>query len=159
MTLDLWAPPGAPGNPVTVFVHGGGSLAASPPRAALYDDGATFSRDGVVLVTVNDRLGAAGSLDVYVLATQIRSGAATLVAQYRARHPRASPGERGPSPLGAPGRGTVRRRQPARLAKAHPAQHTAPTHTYAFACRSPALDGRLGATHPLRERGGERSGR
>ncbi|MFI1629548.1 carboxylesterase family protein [Streptomyces noursei] len=91
LTLGVWAPPGARGNPVTVFVHGGGSLTAST-RAALYDDGASFARGGVALVTVNDRLGTAGLLDVYVLATQIRSDPATLVAQSRARHPRASAG-------------------------------------------------------------------
>ncbi|MFJ9615286.1 carboxylesterase family protein [Streptomyces noursei] len=91
LTLGAWAPPGARGNPVTVFVHGSGSLTAST-RAALYDDGSSFARGGVALVTVDDRLGAAGLPDVYVLATQIRSDPATLVAQYRARHPRATAG-------------------------------------------------------------------
>ncbi|MFD0361379.1 carboxylesterase/lipase family protein [Nocardia sp. GCM10030253] len=46
--------------PVMVFVHGGGFVAGST-RAALYD-GQSFARDGVVLVTVNYRLGIPGFL-------------------------------------------------------------------------------------------------
>ncbi len=43
-----------------VFVHGGGFVTGST-RAALYD-GSAFARDGVVLVTVNYRLGIPGFL-------------------------------------------------------------------------------------------------
>jgi para-nitrobenzyl esterase len=45
-----------------VFVHGGGFVAGST-RATLYD-GSAFARDGVVLVTLNYRLGIAGFLDL-----------------------------------------------------------------------------------------------
>ncbi|MEV0952502.1 carboxylesterase family protein [Promicromonospora sp. NPDC050249] len=63
LTVNVWTPPGMTGGlPVMVFVHGGGFVAGST-NAALYD-GSAFARDGVVLVTVNYRLGIAGFLDV-----------------------------------------------------------------------------------------------
>lgn len=49
-------------RPVMVFVHGGGFVSGSN-RAALYD-GKAFARDGVVLVTVNYRVGIPGFLDL-----------------------------------------------------------------------------------------------
>lgn len=78
LTLDIWAPdrPARQGRtrsqdrkreqhqalPVMVFVHGGGFVAGST-RASLYD-GTAFARSGVVLVTVNYRLGISGFLDL-----------------------------------------------------------------------------------------------
>ncbi|MFD0313051.1 carboxylesterase/lipase family protein [Streptomyces flavalbus] len=63
LTVNVWAPAGAgDGLPVMVFVHGGGFVAGST-RSALYD-GSAFARDGVVLVTLNYRLGIAGFLDL-----------------------------------------------------------------------------------------------
>ncbi|HEX7303736.1 carboxylesterase/lipase family protein [Lentzea sp.] len=63
LTVNVWTPDAtATGLPVMVFVHGGGFVAGSG-RSALYD-GSAFARDGVVLVTVNYRLGIAGFLDV-----------------------------------------------------------------------------------------------
>ena len=63
LTVDVRAPEEMTGDhPVMVFVHGGGFVAGST-RAALYD-GSAFARDGVVLVTVNYRLGITGFLDV-----------------------------------------------------------------------------------------------
>jgi len=62
LTVDVWAPRAAGGCPVMVFVHGGG-FTAGAARAPLYD-GSAFARDGVVLVTVNYRLGVAGFLDL-----------------------------------------------------------------------------------------------
>ncbi|AXK34226.1 carboxylesterase/lipase family protein [Streptomyces armeniacus] len=63
LTVNVWAPGNADGGlPVMVFAHGGGFVAGST-RAPLYDGGA-FARDGVVLVTLNYRLGIAGFLDV-----------------------------------------------------------------------------------------------
>ncbi|MET9000696.1 carboxylesterase family protein [Amycolatopsis sp. NPDC004169] len=61
LTVNVWAPPadGSP-RPTLVFVHGGGFVAGSN-RAPLYD-GTAFARDGVVLVTVNYRLGIPGFL-------------------------------------------------------------------------------------------------
>ena len=63
LTVNVWAP-GAGGArlPVMVFVHGGGFVAGST-RSEIYD-GAAFARDGVVLVTLNYRLGVQGFLDL-----------------------------------------------------------------------------------------------
>ncbi|MFB9905436.1 carboxylesterase/lipase family protein [Allokutzneria oryzae] len=52
--------PSASGLPVMVFVHGGGFLAGSSRAAAT--NGSGFARNGVVLVSVNYRLGAHGWL-------------------------------------------------------------------------------------------------
>ncbi|MFE6286147.1 carboxylesterase/lipase family protein [Streptomyces sp. NPDC057877] len=63
LTVNVWTPAWAGnGLPVMVFVHGGGFVAGST-RSALYD-GSAFARDGVVLVTLNYRLGIAGFLDL-----------------------------------------------------------------------------------------------
>lgn len=63
LTATISTPdPRAGGLPVLVFVHGGG-LTAGTGSAEVYD-GASFARDGVVLVTLNYRLGASGWLDV-----------------------------------------------------------------------------------------------
>ncbi|RBQ18808.1 carboxylesterase/lipase family protein [Spongiactinospora rosea] len=63
LTVNVFAPAaGGDGLPVMVFVHGGGFVAGST-RSGLYD-GSAFARDGVVLVTLNYRLGIAGFLDV-----------------------------------------------------------------------------------------------
>ncbi|MFD7936586.1 carboxylesterase/lipase family protein [Streptomyces sp. NPDC059755] len=63
LTVNIWKP-AAPGEglPVMVFVHGGGFVAGST-RSALYD-GSAFARHGVVLVTLNYRLGIPGFLDL-----------------------------------------------------------------------------------------------
>jgi para-nitrobenzyl esterase len=63
LTVDVRTPAADGGRrPVMVFVHGGGFVTGST-RAALYD-GRAFARDGVVLVTVNYRLGVPGFLDL-----------------------------------------------------------------------------------------------
>ncbi|MEV5538262.1 carboxylesterase family protein [Saccharopolyspora shandongensis] len=62
LTVSVWAPPNARNSPVMVFVHGGGFVAGST-RSPLHD-GTAFARDGVVLVTVNYRLGIPGFLDL-----------------------------------------------------------------------------------------------
>ncbi|MGW0756696.1 carboxylesterase/lipase family protein [Streptomyces sp. NPDC002814] len=63
LTVNVWTPAAGVGDlPVMVFVHGGGFVAGST-RSALYD-GSAFARDGVVLVTLNYRLGIAGFLDL-----------------------------------------------------------------------------------------------
>ena len=62
LTLNVWAPPGLSGHaPVMVWFHGGSGRmgAGSLP----YYDGTAFARDGVVLVTVNYRLGHLGAFD------------------------------------------------------------------------------------------------
>jgi para-nitrobenzyl esterase len=63
LTVNVWAPPpSSTPAPVLVFVHGGAFIAGST-RSPVYD-GAAFARDGVVLVTVNYRLGIPGFLAV-----------------------------------------------------------------------------------------------
>lgn len=61
LTANIWTPhrQGLPA-PVMVFVHGGGFVAGST-CSPLYD-GTAFARDGVVLVTLNYRLGIPGFL-------------------------------------------------------------------------------------------------
>ncbi|HEY2480577.1 MAG TPA: carboxylesterase family protein [Caulobacteraceae bacterium] len=73
LTLNVWAPAPATGRaPVMVFFHGGSGVfgAGSLP----YYDGARFARDGVVLVTVNYRLGALGGFAHPALAREAKPG-------------------------------------------------------------------------------------
>jgi para-nitrobenzyl esterase len=61
--LNVTAPAGAAGRPVLFWLHGGGFAAGSGPDYT--GDGAAFARShGLVVVTVNYRLGALGFLDV-----------------------------------------------------------------------------------------------
>jgi para-nitrobenzyl esterase len=61
--LNVTAPAGASGRPVLFWLHGGGYEAGQGPNQA--DDGAAFAQShGLVVVTVNYRLGALGFLDV-----------------------------------------------------------------------------------------------
>ncbi|MFJ2669534.1 carboxylesterase/lipase family protein [Streptomyces sp. NPDC087525] len=63
LTVTVSTPADMDGDlPVMVFVHGGGFVAGST-RSAIYD-GSGFARGGVVLVTLNYRLGIAGFLDL-----------------------------------------------------------------------------------------------
>ena len=54
--LNVFAPKAAKGAPVLVWIHGGSNTAGS---GANYD-GTQFAKDGVVVVTINYRLGAMG---------------------------------------------------------------------------------------------------
>ncbi|MEV2277412.1 carboxylesterase family protein [Nocardiopsis sp. NPDC049922] len=59
LNLNVWAPDGGDaGRPVMVWIHGG-SLRNGSTALPLYD-GSAFARDGVVLVSVNYRLGVEG---------------------------------------------------------------------------------------------------
>ena len=58
LSLNVWAPAGARRAPVMVWIFGGGNTAGANSIAP--NDGRFFARDGVVLVTVNYRLGALG---------------------------------------------------------------------------------------------------
>ena len=66
LTLNVWAPEGADGLPVMVWIHGGGYNNGSG-TAALYD-GSNLARRGVVVVTINYRLGRLGFFDHPALA-------------------------------------------------------------------------------------------
>jgi len=69
LTLNVWSPvePAGP-LPVMVWIHGGGYNTGSG-TAALYD-GANLARRGVVLVTINYRLGRLGFFDHPALAAE-----------------------------------------------------------------------------------------
>lgn len=63
LTLNVWSPGvGGARLPVFVWMHGGGFSVGSGADPAY--DGSTFARDGLVCVTLNYRLGAAGFLHV-----------------------------------------------------------------------------------------------
>jgi para-nitrobenzyl esterase len=62
LTVDVYAPVDGAACPVMVFVHGGGFVSGAT-QSPLYD-GASFTRDGVVLVNVTYRLGIVGFLDL-----------------------------------------------------------------------------------------------
>jgi para-nitrobenzyl esterase len=61
--LNVWAPSGAAGRPVMVWVHGG-AYALGSASQPLYDGAALAASGDVVVVTVNYRLGALGFLDL-----------------------------------------------------------------------------------------------
>lgn len=58
LTANVWAPSGAQGLPVLLWLHGG-AFERGGAAIGLYD-GTTFARDGVVFVSVNYRLGSEG---------------------------------------------------------------------------------------------------
>ncbi|WP_342801591.1 carboxylesterase family protein [Nocardia sp. No.11] len=59
LNANVWTPdPGTSGLPVLVWIHGGAFVRGSNARA-IYD-GTAFARDGVVLVSINYRLGISG---------------------------------------------------------------------------------------------------
>ncbi len=59
LNVNVWTPdPGGAGLPVMVWIHGGAFRNGS--NAVPNYDGRTFARDGVVLVSINYRLGAPG---------------------------------------------------------------------------------------------------
>jgi para-nitrobenzyl esterase len=63
LTVNVWAPEGAASAlPVMVFLHGGAFLVGGKD-AALYD-GASFARNGVVLVSVVYRMGLEGFVSI-----------------------------------------------------------------------------------------------
>jgi para-nitrobenzyl esterase len=66
LTLNVWAPQGANGLPVMFWIHGGGYNNGSG-TAALYD-GTNLARRGVVVVTINYRLGRLGFFEHPALA-------------------------------------------------------------------------------------------
>jgi len=56
--LNVWAPASGPRRPVMVWIHGGGFTIGSGAMVA--SDGAALARQGVVVVTLNYRLGRFG---------------------------------------------------------------------------------------------------
>ena len=63
LAANIWTPdPAAVGLPVMVFIHGGAFLLGSKD-APVYD-GAAFARSGVVLISINYRLGLEGFVHI-----------------------------------------------------------------------------------------------
>ena len=60
LNLNVWTPDTEGSLPVMVFIHGGGFTSGSGAVPAY--DGTSFAREGIVLVTLNYRLGADGFL-------------------------------------------------------------------------------------------------
>jgi para-nitrobenzyl esterase len=60
LNLNVWTPSTDGSAPVMVFIHGG-AFSTGSGSVSIYD-GSAFARDGVVLVTINYRLGADGFL-------------------------------------------------------------------------------------------------
>src|SRR3546814_16145926 len=58
LQLNIWRPAGARKLPVMVWIHGGAHVVGSGTFPVF--DGTAFARQGVVLVTINYRLGALG---------------------------------------------------------------------------------------------------
>jgi len=54
--VNVWAPANARNAPVMVWIHGGSNISGSGSNY----DGSKFARDGIVLVTINYRMGAFG---------------------------------------------------------------------------------------------------
>ncbi|RPF22652.1 carboxylesterase/lipase family protein [Myceligenerans xiligouense] len=79
LNLNIWAPEGATGSPVMVWVHGG-ALAHGSNALDGYD-GSAFARDGVVFVSINYRVGVEGFsvLD----GAPLNIGLADVVAAFR----------------------------------------------------------------------------
>jgi para-nitrobenzyl esterase len=72
LTLNVWAPSGARKAPVLLWIHGG-SLIIGASREGFYD-GARLASRGVVVVTVNYRLGVFGWLAHPELGAESRRG-------------------------------------------------------------------------------------
>ena len=62
LSLNVFSPAGATNLPVFVWIHGGGFTAGTP--SSEWYDGAAFTRDGVVVVSVGYRLGCEGFLQL-----------------------------------------------------------------------------------------------
>ena len=85
LRLNLWAPEGADGLPVMVWIHGGAFETGT--GAISWYDGARLARRGVVVVTINYRLGALGFLHLAPFADGFEgSGNAGLLDQVAALH-------------------------------------------------------------------------
>jgi para-nitrobenzyl esterase len=72
LTLNIWAPADARNAPVFVWIHGG-ALTTGASRQAMYD-GAAMARRGVIVVSINYRLGILGYLAHPGLSAESREG-------------------------------------------------------------------------------------
>ncbi|MEA1672411.1 carboxylesterase/lipase family protein [Nitrospirillum sp. BR 11163] len=72
LTLNVWAPRGAKKVPVLVWIHGG-ALVGGASSKSLYD-GAKLAAQGVVVVSINYRLGVLGYLAHPALSAELPDG-------------------------------------------------------------------------------------
>jgi para-nitrobenzyl esterase len=72
LTLNIWAPANARNAPVFVWIHGG-SLVSGSGRQTMYD-GAAMARRGIIVVSINYRLGILGFLAHPGLSADSREG-------------------------------------------------------------------------------------
>jgi len=72
LNLNVWAPAGAKGAPVFVWIHGG-ALVKGSSSEPMYD-GARMAREGIVVVSINYRLGVLGYLAHPGLSTESPDG-------------------------------------------------------------------------------------
>lgn len=80
LTVNVWSPSGSSGRPVMVWVHGGGYVQGYGHQ--VWTDGARLAeRYGVVVVSLNYRLGALGWLYVPELLGEEYAGSANLGLQ------------------------------------------------------------------------------
>jgi len=70
--LNVWTPPGAKNAPVIVFIHGGSLLRGGSWEP--YYDGTHFAEQGIVLVTINYRIGPLGWLALPELSAESPDG-------------------------------------------------------------------------------------
>jgi len=75
LTLNVWAPEGGSDLPVMVWFHGGSFVSGS--ASTLWYDGARLASRGVIVVTVNYRLGPLGFLHLEPLGGEGFAGSAT----------------------------------------------------------------------------------
>lgn len=71
--LNVWTPASAGKHPVFVWIHGGGSRVGSGAQPTF--DGSAFARRGIVVVTINYRLGPLGFLSTPELSAASGYGA------------------------------------------------------------------------------------
>lgn len=72
LSLNVWTPKDAKGAPVLVWIHGG-ALVGGSSKEALYD-GAAMARRGVIVVSINYRLGVFGYLAHPELSAESKDG-------------------------------------------------------------------------------------
>jgi para-nitrobenzyl esterase len=72
LSLNIWTPKHAEHAPVLVWIHGG-ALVAGSSKEALYD-GARMARRGVIVVSINYRLGVFGNLAHPALSAESAEG-------------------------------------------------------------------------------------
>ena len=70
LTLNIWAPANAHGAPVLVWIHGGSLVSGAGSEAAY--DGGRLAQQGLVVVSINYRLGALGYLALPQLSAESR---------------------------------------------------------------------------------------